>query len=259
MALLNRWNKVSKAIRRRREYPYVFSLYADHGPFDSEIVIESSAGCQVSLINDNDKTKGEKFRRRIHKWNGPLGNRQRKVEEEFIKKWFLEEEQRRLKMDDKSSETMHGFWFGSVDTFKYEVTSVKCLRRPSQMIRDNRYLESETPPLKALKVVLQFRKPLASVRLVIKSIWNDAGILSFSRGNVIDIDRFTPVSTIKFYAYKMMNELIVNANRVSKDHSEDIWNKHDVGESGIGLILLVEQAQSITMGLLVTDATEDAK
>ncbi|KAK1358033.1 hypothetical protein POM88_051289 [Heracleum sosnowskyi] len=70
-------------------------------------------------------------------------------------------------MDDKSSERMHGFWFGSMDTFKYEVvTCVKCLRRPSQMVRDNKYLESETPLLNGL----QFRKPLASIQDILRIV-----------------------------------------------------------------------------------------
>lgn len=142
------------------------------------------------------------------------GNSMRKLEEESNRKWLMEKEQRRLKMmDDKSSEKMHGLWFGSVDTFNYGVTFLKCLQRPTQMVRGDRYLVSDTPLLDGHEVVLQVHTTLASIPSVVQNIWNEGGLLAFFRGTVIDIDELTPESTIKYYAYKMIKELIVNANR----------------------------------------------
>lgn len=111
------------------------------------------------------------------------GNSMRKLEEESNRKWLMEKEQRRLKMmDDKSSEKMHGLWFGSVDTFNYGVTFLKCLQRPTQMVRGDRYLVSDTPLLDGHEVVLQVHTTLASIPSVVQNIWNEGGLLAFFRG-----------------------------------------------------------------------------
>lgn len=198
MATQNRWNKISNAIRRGK-YPYVVSFYDRAGGYSTYIICETLARIDVSLINDRDKTKREKSRRRINRWNGPLGNIQRKREEEAHRRLYLEREAKRIMkiMDNHSSERMHGFWYGSLDTFKYEVACVNRLTRLAQIVGDNRLLVSATCHLAQLKDVLQAQRTLASVFVAVQNIWNQSGLLAFFRGNLIDIDKFTPESTIK--------------------------------------------------------------
>ncbi|KAK1357938.1 hypothetical protein POM88_051194 [Heracleum sosnowskyi] len=182
LAMQNRWNKISKAIRRR-EYPYIFSHYADHGPYCTTPICENSAQ-DVLLINDRDKRKGEKSRRRIDRWNGPLGNSKRKHEEESHRRLLVESEAERImmEMDSKYSETMHGFWYGSVDTFKNEVAYVNRFPRAAQIVRDDRFLVSATSHLARLKYVLQAQKTLASTLLEVQNIWNEGTGSIFKNG-----------------------------------------------------------------------------
>lgn len=190
IALPTRWNKLSKAIRRG-EYPYVYSHYMDYGRFATSSVTECWVDNEVSLINDKDKTRRQKFRRRIDKWNGPLGNGIRKREEESHRRDILERWARIAKNRDSAVLTsMHGFWYGIVDNFRYEVASVKCLPRPAQMFRDNRYLLSATPPVDRLKLVLQVQTNLASTLPVVKSIWNEGGPLAFFRGTSMRLENW---------------------------------------------------------------------
>lgn len=205
-AMQNRWSKLSKAMMKG-EYPYVFSHYFDHGTYTVGCVTEFIARRKVSLINDKDKTKRRKFRRRLDKWNGPLGNEIRKREEESKRLLILEKEERLAKnMDSTVLGSMHGFWYGSVGILKYEVGSVKWLPRPAQIFTYSRYFSSPTHPLDRLRVVLQVKANLSSNLLVVKNIWN-GGLLAFFRGNVENVDRFTAESTIKFYTNKMIKKL----------------------------------------------------
>ncbi|KAK1358008.1 hypothetical protein POM88_051264 [Heracleum sosnowskyi] len=183
IAMQYRWNKISKAIRRG-EYPYVFSHYADRGTYSTHAMCEDSARDDVSLINDKDKTKAGKYcRKRINKWNGPLENSKRNREEESHRRSFLEREMvRKQLMDKKLSERMHGAWYGSLDTLKYEVASVNCLPTPAQMVRANRFLVSATPPLDCLQGLLHVQTSVASIYLAAKSIRNEGGLLTYFRG-----------------------------------------------------------------------------
>ncbi|KAK1357879.1 hypothetical protein POM88_051135 [Heracleum sosnowskyi] len=133
----------------------------------------------VSLINDKDKTKRGKFRRKMNRWNGPLGNTKRKLREESHKRLVMEREERQImkKMDDKSSEMMHGFWYGSVSTFNYEVACGKCLVEWSQMVSSNRFFRSATSYLGRLKDVLLAQRTLASILVAVKEIWNERSTL----------------------------------------------------------------------------------
>ncbi|KAK1358300.1 hypothetical protein POM88_051556 [Heracleum sosnowskyi] len=192
-ALQNRWNKLSRAIRRG-EYPYFYSHYNDIGQYSVSSVTDYRPEYYVSLINDKDKTRKQKFRRKLDKWNGPLGNDIRKHEEESIRRNALKRKAKQiaLKKDNTVLESMHGFWCGSVDNFKHQVASVKCLPRPAQMFRDSRYLPSATPPLDHLKVVLQVQTNLASTLPVVKNIWNEGGLLALFRGTSMVIENWGP-------------------------------------------------------------------
>lgn len=186
VAMQNRWNKISKAIRRGK-YPYVFSFYESSGEYVTSAMCKVMARGDVLFINDRDKTKGEKFRRRINRWNGPLWNSQRKREEEVHRRWFLEREAKQImkKMDNNSSERMHGSWFGSLDTFDYEVACVNRLPRLAQMVGDKCLLVSATCHLAHLKDVLQTQRTLASMFVTVQNIWNQGGLLAFFRGRTI--------------------------------------------------------------------------
>ncbi|XP_074375193.1 uncharacterized protein LOC141716941 [Apium graveolens] len=165
-AMQNRWNKLSRAMREG-EYPYVFSHYSDHGTYTVGCVTGFVARHKVSLINDKDKTRRLKFRRRLDKWNGPLENGTRKREEEIKRRLILEKEER--------LGIMHGFWYGSAGNLKYEVGSAKWLPR------------SPTHPLDRLRVVLQVQANLSSTLLVVENIWN-GGLLAFFRGTNMMVD-----------------------------------------------------------------------
>lgn len=198
-AMQNRWNKVSRAMTKG-ELPYVYSHYSDHGTYTIGCVNEYTAIHKVSLINDKDKTKGQKFRRRLDKWNGPLGNGIRKREEESKRLSMLEKEEliaKNMPRECTVLGSMHGFWYGSEGNLKYEVGSVKWLPRPAQISTYSRYFPSPTHPSNRLRVVLHIQANLSSTLLVVKNIWN-GGLLAFFRGNVENVDRFTTQSTIKF-------------------------------------------------------------
>ncbi|KAK1358113.1 hypothetical protein POM88_051369 [Heracleum sosnowskyi] len=110
MALQSRWNKISKALRRG-ELPLIFSYYTKNGIYNNNALSHYLAQTTVSLINDKDKRKQEKFKR----WNGPLGNNTRKRKEERNRMWIMETEAKReakqimQETDNKFSEKMHGF------------------------------------------------------------------------------------------------------------------------------------------------------
>ncbi|KAK1357741.1 hypothetical protein POM88_050997 [Heracleum sosnowskyi] len=196
LATQNRWNKISKAIRKR-EFPYVFSYYMNSGMYITGSVTEFFAKCNVSLINDKEKTKREKLKRKICKWNGPLGKRRRKREVERrrifliqrIKRLEAAKRNQIMKSDNKYSERMHGFWYGSADTLNYNVESVKCLLRPTQRVRANIYLISAISHLDRLKDVLQIQGTFASMLLEVINIWNEGGLLLVSRGTSLISER----------------------------------------------------------------------
>ncbi|KAK1357995.1 hypothetical protein POM88_051251 [Heracleum sosnowskyi] len=190
MAKQHRWNKISEAIRRGK-YPYVFSFYTENGPYATATMCEYSAR-DVLLINDSDKTKREEYRRRINRWNGPLGNSQRKCQEEAHRRSFLETEAKRImkKMDNNSSERMHGSWYGSLDTFNYEVACVNHLPTLAQIVGGNRLLVSATCHLANLKDVLQAQRTLASTFVAVQNIWNEGGLLAFFRGASMILEKW---------------------------------------------------------------------
>ncbi|XP_074375195.1 uncharacterized protein LOC141716943 [Apium graveolens] len=169
IAVQNRWNKLSRAMRDG-EYPYVFSHYSDIGTYNAGCVTELGARDTVSLINDKGKTRRQKFRRRLDRWNGPLENGIRKREEECKKRMILEKQERIAKINSSVVGSMHGFWYGSVRNLKYEAASL-----------------SSTHPLDRLRVGLQVQTNLSSTRLVVKSIWN-GGLLAFSRGTSMMVE-----------------------------------------------------------------------
>lgn len=196
LAAQNRWNKISKAIRKG-DFPYVFSYYMNHGIYTTRSVDHYFAKGSVSLISNKDITKKKKLRRKNGKWNGPVGKRRRKREEER-RRIFLIERSKRLeaaktnqimKTDNNYSERMQGFWYGSGNTFNYDVGSVKCLLKPTQIVRANIFLTSAISHLDRLKDVLHIQGTLASILLAVTNISNEGALLAFSRGNMFEVNQ----------------------------------------------------------------------
>ncbi|KVH98099.1 hypothetical protein Ccrd_023679 [Cynara cardunculus var. scolymus] len=77
-----------------------------------------------------------------------------------------------------------------------------------------------TAPLDRLKVLLQVQTSNASIGPAIKSIWKEGGILSFFRGNGLNVVKVAPESAIKFYTYEMFKDFIGGGD------------KDDIGTSG---------------------------
>lgn len=166
------------------------------------------------------KQKKERSRRRTDRWNGPLGNSKRKIKEQCSRAAYIEAKERikrqemeelklarfmeaqdktrkRQTMDNTFSERMNGFWYGSVNTFGYEVGSVNRSPRPDEMVRrTNRILLSATPSLGRIQDVFEVQKTLASLHLLVKSIWNKGSNSAFFRGNEINVHKVTPKNAI---------------------------------------------------------------
>lgn len=66
-----------------------------------------------------------------------------------------------------------------------------------------------TAPLDRLKVVLQVQTTRASIGSTVREIWKDGGVMSFFRGNGLNVMKVAPESAIKFYAYEMFKNVIV--------------------------------------------------
>ncbi|KAL8232317.1 hypothetical protein R6Q57_002095 [Mikania cordata] len=77
-----------------------------------------------------------------------------------------------------------------------------------------------TAPLDRLKVALQVQTTKASIGPAIKNIWKEGGILSFFRGNGLNVVKVAPESAIKFYTYEMLKNIIGGGD------------KDDIGTSG---------------------------
>ncbi|KAI3806944.1 hypothetical protein L1987_22862 [Smallanthus sonchifolius] len=65
-----------------------------------------------------------------------------------------------------------------------------------------------TAPLDRLKVALQVQTAKASIGPAVKNIWKEGGILSFFRGNGLNVVKVAPESAIKFYTYEMLKDII---------------------------------------------------
>ncbi|KAK1358087.1 hypothetical protein POM88_051343 [Heracleum sosnowskyi] len=180
LGMQKRWNKFSKAIRRE-EYPFVYSIYLNYGYYIPSCTGQYMAGKQVSLISDKSKTKREIFKRRTNRWNGPLGNSKRKRKEQCKRALVMEGYGMKQKIDKKLSERMHGFWYGPVDTLRYEFASVYHFPMLDQMVRAYTNVVFATPPLGLLQDVFQIQKTIASIHLEVNNIWNEGGLLAFYR------------------------------------------------------------------------------
>ncbi|PWA73708.1 Calcium-binding EF-hand [Artemisia annua] len=73
-----------------------------------------------------------------------------------------------------------------------------------------------TAPLDRLKVILQVQTSNASITSAVKNIWKEGGVLSFFRGNGLNVVKVAPESAIKFYTYEMLK------NFIGGDGKEDI-------------------------------------
>ncbi|XP_047314657.1 calcium-dependent mitochondrial ATP-magnesium/phosphate carrier protein 3-like [Impatiens glandulifera] len=80
-----------------------------------------------------------------------------------------------------------------------------------------------TAPLDRLKVYMQVQTSEAPVSHAIKNIWKEGRVFAFFRGNGLNVIKVAPESAIKFYAYEMLKEVIVNAKG---------GEKNDIGTSG---------------------------
>ncbi|KAL7604713.1 hypothetical protein Lser_V15G17535 [Lactuca serriola] len=65
-----------------------------------------------------------------------------------------------------------------------------------------------TAPLDRLKVLLQVQTSNASIASAVKNIWKEGGVLSFFRGNGLNVVKVAPESAIKFYTYEMLKNFI---------------------------------------------------
>ncbi|KAI3761464.1 hypothetical protein L1987_51881 [Smallanthus sonchifolius] len=65
-----------------------------------------------------------------------------------------------------------------------------------------------TAPLDRLKVILQVQTCNSSIRSTIKNIWKEGGVLSFFRGNGLNVVKVAPESAIKFYTYEMLKKFV---------------------------------------------------
>ncbi|KAI3773532.1 hypothetical protein L1987_48062 [Smallanthus sonchifolius] len=65
-----------------------------------------------------------------------------------------------------------------------------------------------TAPLDRLKVSLQVQTTRAAIGPAVKNIWREGGILSFFRGNGLNVVKVAPESAIKFYTYEILKNII---------------------------------------------------
>ncbi|GJZ77759.1 calcium-binding mitochondrial carrier protein SCaMC-1-like protein isoform X1, partial [Tanacetum coccineum] len=77
-----------------------------------------------------------------------------------------------------------------------------------------------TAPLDRLKVMLQVQTTRAAIGPAVKNIWKEGGILSFFRGNGLNVVKVAPESAIKFYTYELLKDFIGGGD------------KDDIGTSG---------------------------
>lgn len=77
-----------------------------------------------------------------------------------------------------------------------------------------------TAPLDRLKVVLQVQTTKASIGPAVRNIWKEGGVVSFFRGNGLNVVKVAPESAIKFYTYEMLKNWIGGGD------------KDDIGTSG---------------------------
>lgn len=197
LGVFSRWNKISKAIRSG-ECPFIFTAYIRNGrstkPSTRTVSEEFMGWMTLSLINDKDRTKREKIKRIKNEWDEKRKRKRikRKREEKrkrkhvirLVKKdsnMYFQKKKTNNKRFWESIKASHGFWYGSVDISQNKVSSAKCVLRPTQIVRDDRFLLSAVPPLYRLKVVLQFQTTRSFNLPVVKNIWN-GGLLAFSKG-----------------------------------------------------------------------------
>ncbi|KAI5078348.1 hypothetical protein GOP47_0006019 [Adiantum capillus-veneris] len=85
-----------------------------------------------------------------------------------------------------------------------------------------------TAPLDRLKVLLQVQtdstRGKARLVLCIKQIYKEGGILGFFRGNGLNVLKVAPESAIKFYAYEMIKDFMVEA--------DGLRSKEEIGTMG---------------------------
>lgn len=107
-----------------------------------------------------------------------------------------------------------------------------------------------TAPLDRLKVILQVQTAQARIMPAVRAIWREGGLLSFFRGNGLNVVKVAPESAIKFYSYEMLKSFIVNA-KGGEDKADN-----DIGTSGRlfagGLAGAVAQTAIYPMDLLKT-------
>ncbi|KAI3802574.1 hypothetical protein L1987_30712 [Smallanthus sonchifolius] len=65
-----------------------------------------------------------------------------------------------------------------------------------------------TAPLDRLKVSLQVQTTRAAIGPAVKNIWREGGIVSFFRGNGLNVVKVAPESAIKFYTYEILKNII---------------------------------------------------
>ncbi|XP_016496130.2 calcium-dependent mitochondrial ATP-magnesium/phosphate carrier protein 2 [Nicotiana tabacum] len=104
-----------------------------------------------------------------------------------------------------------------------------------------------TAPLDRLKVVLQVQTTRASIGPAVKNIWKEGGLLSFFRGNGLNVMKVAPESAIKFYTYEMLKNVIASTKGEEQG---------DIGASGRlvagGLAGAVAQTAIYPMDLVKT-------
>jgi solute carrier family 25 phosphate transporter 23/24/25/41 len=104
-----------------------------------------------------------------------------------------------------------------------------------------------TAPLDRLKVVLQVQTTKASILPAVKTIWKEGGVVSFFRGNGLNVVKVAPESAIKFYTYELLKNFIGDIKGEAKG---------DIGTSGRlvagGLAGAVAQAAIYPMDLVKT-------
>ncbi|XP_051147965.1 calcium-dependent mitochondrial ATP-magnesium/phosphate carrier protein 2 isoform X2 [Andrographis paniculata] len=69
-----------------------------------------------------------------------------------------------------------------------------------------------TAPLDRLKVLLQVQTARASIGPAVQKIWREGGIISFFRGNGINVVKVAPETAIKFYTYELLKSVIGEPN-----------------------------------------------
>ncbi|XP_047341711.1 calcium-dependent mitochondrial ATP-magnesium/phosphate carrier protein 2-like isoform X2 [Impatiens glandulifera] len=79
-----------------------------------------------------------------------------------------------------------------------------------------------TAPFDRLKVFMQVQTTEAPITHAIRNIWKEGGVLSFFRGNGLNVIKVAPESAIKFYAYEMFKEIVMNVKG---------GDKNDIGPS----------------------------